>query len=165
MPGMPGPLVLPRPGEGEAWILIEDSVVTLIASYRQRLLGDSEAGGVLLGYRRHKHLHVVHATTPDQEDARARFSFDRLDESHARIASKHWALTDRRCDYLGEWHTHPERSPTPSGIDRREWRKIYEHRSQPLLFWIEGTECRWIGLAHKSRLVVVGSSVEGVGQV
>ncbi|MEC9358661.1 MAG: Mov34/MPN/PAD-1 family protein [Pseudomonadota bacterium] len=158
---MPGTLVIPRPGERAAWILIEDSVVALIASYRQRLLRDSEAGGVLLGYRRQKHLHVVHATTPEQEDARTRFSFDRLDESHARIASKHWALTDRRCDYLGEWHTHPERVPTPSGIDQREWREIYERCSQPLLFWIEGIECRWIGMANKSHLVVVEPSAEG----
>lgn len=87
-----------------------------------------------------------------ERDARTRFSFDRLDESHAHIATRYWALTSGHCDYLGEWHTHPERHPEPSGVDRSEWRKIYEYALKPLLFWIEGAEGRWLGIGQGRHL-------------
>ena len=50
-------------------------------------------------------------------------------------------------DYLGEWHTHPERAPIPSAIDRNEWKVIAAARTTPMLFLILGTMgLPWLGV-------------------
>ncbi len=50
-------------------------------------------------------------------------------------------------DYIGEWHTHPETEPTPSSIDKREWRKICHTKNEPMVFLIAGTRnVLWVGV-------------------
>lgn len=149
---MPSSLTVPHPWSTGAWILIEDEALEVVARHRQIAGEASEAGGILLGYRRGNHIQVTQATSPQPGDKRSRFSFDRIDRAHALFAGRRWKHSNGRCDYLGEWHTHPEQVPTPSGIDNREWRKLYQSSARPLIFWIEGTEARWIGLGHKCRL-------------
>jgi len=56
-------------------------------------------------------------------------------------------------DYLGEWHTHPEHSPSPSTIDTHGWQRICNTRKMPMLFVIAGTQHRlWIGLGITTEL-------------
>ena len=149
---MSSSLILPHPWISEAHILIEDEVLEVVGRYRQLSPWDPEAGGVLLGYRRGDHLHITQATVPLKEDKRGRFSFDRFDQRHGWMVWKRWTASNQRCDYLGEWHTHPEPNPTPSGTDEREWRKLHSSNPRPLLFWIEGMSDRWLGLGFKKKL-------------
>ena len=39
-------------------------------------------------------------------------------------------------DYVGEWHTHPQRSPIPASLDRREWHALALDRPTVLLIVI-----------------------------
>lgn len=56
-------------------------------------------------------------------------------------------------DYLGEWHTHPEDSPSPSTIDTDGWQRICSKRKTPMLFVIVGTQDRlWICLGTPTEL-------------
>ena len=55
-------------------------------------------------------------------------------------------------DYLGEWHTHPEDWPKPSGKDLREWRILLREQRRPLVFLIVGFQGRWVGVGSGSTI-------------
>lgn len=99
-----------------------------------------------MGFRRGVHLHVVEHSDPRPSDRRARTRFRRESRGHATIALDRWRASGGVCDYVGEWHTHPERDPAPSTIDLREWALLLEAHQVPLLFVIVGTQSRWVGI-------------------
>jgi integrative and conjugative element protein (TIGR02256 family) len=139
-----------NPLDGSSKLLIEDSVLQLIKAERQLAPTAPEAGGILLGYRRNAHLHVTGATTPQPGDTRSRTRFDRRDERHGMAAIAAWRKSGETMDYLGEWHTHPERLPEPSSLDRSEWRKICARASTPMIFAICGYDgAMWVGVGAR----------------
>jgi len=150
-------VVLPNPIDPEhSILLIEDSVLLHVGAFRQAEFRATEAGGILLGYRRSPHLHVTAATSPGPCDTRRRHHFSRDDESHSLIALSEWEKSGQTMDYIGEWHTHPESSPAPSSLDFCEWRKICKRRKEMMLFLIQGTETVWIGVG-------MGNLIQGRG--
>jgi integrative and conjugative element protein (TIGR02256 family) len=69
---------------------------------------------------------------------------------HQRGAVEAWHASGRFIDYVGDWHTHPEPSPTPSGVDLDQWCLLREQTSiDPMLELIFGTEEMWVGLVVK----------------
>lgn len=136
----------------DGYIVLQNAVFNRISEYRQVRSGDREAGGLLLGYRRGRHFEVADATTPLRRDRRKRTFFDRCDPGHERYALKRWSDTARTMDYLGEWHTHPESSPTPSFHDIKEWRVLLVRRQAPLLFLIVGTRDVWMGCGNATSI-------------
>lgn len=141
------------PFVGKGKILIEREVWQKIIPHRQRDTAAPEAGGILLGYRRGEHLHVIDATLPQAEDHSSRFQFTRAKQPHQDIALARWEESSGTIDYLGDWHTHPEGNPSPSGLDASEWRKIYLPRAVPMLFIILGRSSGvWIGVGSGVRL-------------
>lgn len=140
------PLLLRRTDE-DGFILIEERVLQVFAGHRQRHQGAPESGGILLGYRRGPHLHVTEATVPLDSDQASRTHFFRAAAPHQQAALAGWRESGGTMDYVGEWHTHPEHSPSPSTIDTRGWRRICNTRKAPMLFVIAGTQDRlWVGL-------------------
>lgn len=133
--------------DADGLVLIEDSVLVDLQRYVQDGPTLPESGGILLGYRRKHHLHIVGATFPAKGDSRGRFHFWRRDQSHQREATKAWRKSGETIDHLGEWHTHPERHPSPSALDLREWRKICATRQNCMVFVIVGTGSFrvWVG--------------------
>jgi len=109
-----------------------------------------EAGGILLGYRRGQHFEITHATEPTKYDQRSRHHFVRSPEIHSEIAIDIWRGSHGHITYCGEWHTHPEASPSPSPIDIREWMALSEKLpyNRAYVMTIVGTEQLWNGLAH-----------------
>lgn len=132
----------------DALILIEPQVVRELTRFRQTGSRSTEAGGILLGYRRDNHLHVVLSTRPGKRDQRSRYEFIRVDPSHQERAKDEWERTNGQMDYLGEWHTHPEPTPSPSAIDTREWLKLLRIANDELLFVIVGMRDFWVGVGR-----------------
>ncbi|TSD72230.1 hypothetical protein FFI39_015330 [Janthinobacterium sp. KBS0711] len=133
-----------------ARILVEPAVMETILSFRQDAMHKTEAGGILLGYRRGDHLHIVEATCPQTADRRSLFRFFRCDRYHLNTAIKRWQDSDSKIDYLGEWHTHPETFPSPSYIDLSEWRKISDRVLIPMVFMIVGMDgSLWLGVGER----------------
>lgn len=103
-----------------------------------------EAGGVLIG--RHligsEDIIVDQVTTPLRGDKRSRFSFYRAHKCHQHAVDRAWKASGGVYTYLGEWHTHAEPVPTPSGLDERERIRILETArcSHPIFFVVLGTE-------------------------
>jgi len=73
-----------------------------------------EAGGQLFGAPDGSNIIVDASTGPRRSDQRGRFFFvaDRLSE-RKEIKGMHRA----GLHYFGDWHTHPELAPSPSGTD------------------------------------------------
>jgi integrative and conjugative element protein (TIGR02256 family) len=95
-----------------------------------------ETGGILLGSLRGPHLEVVDFTTAGKEDLEYPFDFIRQDPCHQDRALRAWATSDQTVTFIGEWHTHPIGSPSPSSIDLKTWRSLVKRRKQSMVFII-----------------------------
>lgn len=125
---------------GELWLV--PSVYGSLARFRQTGILSKEAGGILLGYRRGPHIEVVESSAPLPRDTRRRHGFERQDPGHQALSDMRWEASGGTLTYLGEWHTHPAATPSPSPTDRHEWEKLRNFYREPLVFLIVGTE-RW----------------------
>lgn len=104
-----------------------------------------EAGGVLLGrfIRQSKNIVIDKVSVPMSGDKRTRMTFKRLSPMHQQFIDKEWKQSKGTCNYLGEWHTHPEEDPRPSGVDTQDWKrklKTDTFSSRFLYFIIAGTQ-------------------------
>jgi len=131
-------------------VLVSEAAGAQIRRYRQVRRRDPEAGGVLLGIRRGPHFEIVEVTAPQTMDGRSRYSFLRTGKVHRRLGL---------VGYLGEWHTHPEKSPAPSWTDRFGWNRLFAQTRQPLVHLILGTErlgcwyCDEAGRLHEAKCI------------
>lgn len=117
-------MVFARPGGGV--FRLSERSLTIIEPYRQRSGAATEAGGVLLGRLIVERPDVVvdTVTVPSQRDWRSRFTFVRAAAPTQRAIDRAWKESLGEQNYLGEWHTHPEDDPTPSGVDLSDWRRL-----------------------------------------
>jgi integrative and conjugative element protein (TIGR02256 family) len=122
---------------------ISAPAAAVLVGHRQLTPDALEAGGMLLG----RHIKgtsdfvVDEATLPIMKDRRSRFSFFRIKKPAQNRVTEAWFESHGSCNYLGEWHTHPEDDPSPSGTDEGNWKRIVtktrsEHTS--LFFLIVG---------------------------
>lgn len=125
-------------------LIIVAHAIEQMNNYVQRWRWQKEAGGVLLG--RHlldsNDVVVDDVTCPQITDRRSRFSFYRS-KKHEQLSRNRWEEQGKTAAYLGLWHTHPEKDPTPSQIDRQDWERaisqdIYE--GERLFFPIVGIQ-------------------------
>nr|WP_110020727.1 Mov34/MPN/PAD-1 family protein [Plasticicumulans acidivorans] len=109
---------------------------------------DCEAGGLLLGSVHGVHMLIEQATIPTILDKRFRYLFERMPFGHEAIALARWGTSQGTIRYLGEWHTHPEDTPHPSGLDRSEWNRLSVKRldQRPMLAVIVGKKTLYIEL-------------------
>ncbi|WP_205621167.1 Mov34/MPN/PAD-1 family protein, partial [Acidovorax temperans] len=123
---------------------------------------DCEAGGLLLGSVHGGHLLIEQATVPTPWDKRFRYLFERMRFGHEAIALSRWTATQGIIRYLGEWHTHPEDYPHPSGLDRSEWSRLSAQRRdmRPMLAVIVGRKALYVELVTSSGRGSVLSPVE-----
>lgn len=140
-------------------MVLAPDVLTVFWKHRQRFFWQPESGGILLGRRRGKHLEVLLATEPSPHDKRSTYSFLREATCHDEVAQQAWLKGERQIDYLGEWHTHPQTVPIPSGIDRAEWCKLVFQRPEKttLLAIVVGTKDLRVELFDQIRNEVLES--------
>ncbi|MCP4050586.1 MAG: hypothetical protein GY730_07780 [bacterium] len=139
-------------------IIIHDRAITIMNRYRQLDSKSKEAGGILLGQIKGDEVHVLTVSEPNEKDKRQRFSFERDKESAQSIIDYKFNLSDGHTIYLGEWHSHPEKIPYPSDIDRRMIVDQYHQNiinEDFLLLYIIGTECAYLSLFDGNQLIKV----------
>jgi integrative and conjugative element protein (TIGR02256 family) len=135
-------------------VLLEVEVLKSLKKYRQVHANATEAGGVLIGEYRGGDLRILAGTEPGGSDKRSRFGFKRRSLHHGVKSRLAWVTSGGRQNYIGDWHTHPEANPKPSGLDIREWR-----RNLPLgvtFVIIVGTQTNWYGLWVNGQLIDLG---------
>jgi integrative and conjugative element protein (TIGR02256 family) len=127
-----------RPNGGR--LEIGEAALAQFATHRQRHAKNSESGGVLLGRLvEHSSDAVIdEVSTPTPTDGWGRFNFFRRRKPAQLIVDKAWKDSSSTRIYLGEWHSHPEDVPTPSGHDLKEWTRITAESTfeQDSLFFI-----------------------------
>lgn len=122
---------------------ISENALEKMRVFRQVNKQDFEAGGVLVGrFILGSHDIVIDdISTPMLKDKRKRMFFKRDKKEHQNFLYKIWEESQGTCNYLGEWHTHPEPFPTPSSHDLKEWKRILKEvdcESEIILFIIVG---------------------------
>jgi integrative and conjugative element protein (TIGR02256 family) len=131
-------------GSEIGWTLkIDASALNKMRAFIQQRNSDHEAGGVLLGrfIKNATDVVVDEITIPHSSDKSSPTRFYRHQEGHQVFVEKCWRKSEGTCNYLGEWHTHPEDVPHPSGMDLRNWRRLVRETEQEfdgLFFLIVG---------------------------
>jgi integrative and conjugative element protein (TIGR02256 family) len=109
-----------------ALLEISDDAIQVLIRFQQLRHNQTEAGGMLLGrlIDGTEDMVVDEATIPAPSDKRKRFSFFRGKDNAQRQVVAAWVKSCHTRNYLGEWHSHPEDHPSPSGVDISNWQKI-----------------------------------------
>lgn len=158
---LPAKLVLPAvfylTNSGK--IKITHEAMVRMATYAQCEKTADEAGGVLLGrfIKESNDIIVDNITVPMIGDLRSRFSFKRGKALHQRIIDRIWQKSRGTSQYLGEWHTHPEKNPSPSIVDTNNWKRQLKEdtfSNRFLYFIILGTEDLGIWEGDKETLQI-----------
>lgn len=143
----------------ESWIIFEPGVMVEINKYRQhQFYKQPESCGVLLGERRGQHLLVTNLSTPFPTDDRTPIGYTRHSEGHQGIVNYYHHQSNGAIQYIGEWHTHPQVSASPSITDYCEWARTMEspaNKNKKMIFFIAGTNEDWLGLYSDSILLQV----------
>jgi len=125
---------------GEQIVVLTDGVLAVFAAHRQLRLRDSEAGGQLFARFDGREIRVEQATGPRRGDGRSRFSFIPSRWAERREIKR---MHKQGLHYVGDWHTHPERRPTPSCTDRDSMQEMFrasKHDLAGFLMVIVGTD-------------------------
>jgi len=95
-------------------VILTEPVLAHLAAHRQRRFWQSEAGGQLFARLEGGDIVIVEATGPREGDRRGR-NFYRPDKAaeQAEIDARH----PDGLHFVGDWHTHPQAYPEPSGSD------------------------------------------------
>lgn len=147
----------PKMGQMETITIIPEHLYVELNKWRQYKLEQTEACGVIIGERRGEHFMVTGITPPMTTDLRSRFSCKRNISGHQDILDRLHLQSNGKIQYLGEWHSHPEKNAFPSSIDRKEWKNNYNYLSQTqtidkMLCLILGIEQDWLGVYQKNCL-------------
>ena len=95
-------------------VAISGGVIRHLMGFRQLRSKDLEAGGQLFAIFDTNKIIIKNATGPRPTDRRTRFSYvpDRKAEQQEILN-----MYERGLHYVGDWHTHPQILPSPSGTD------------------------------------------------
>lgn len=110
-------------------ISLSGSSIRKLRSHRQLGWNASEAGGQLFGTISGEHWKIEDITGPRSSDLRTSRSYEpdrRAEQSEIDF------FFGRGLHYLGDWHTHRERRPTPSSIDIATIKSVAAQSNTPL---------------------------------
>ncbi len=114
----------------ELRLIITEDVITELLKHKQTR-SSNESGGVLLGKKdiNDNTYYITNISRPSKFDISSLFSFVRSKDSAQRIINKSWQESGGVINYLGEWHTHCEITPSPSQTDKRLVKQIFKDQS------------------------------------
>jgi integrative and conjugative element protein (TIGR02256 family) len=134
-------------GNDKIKITISRNVLEMLKLYRQIEVHQHEKGGILIGIFKENNIDIIDLTHPFPLDRSSRYAFHREDPMHDKILQAKWSLSGKQLGLLGDWHTHPEVSPTASGIDLKGWSQQLQ-REHPYVFLIQGTKSLSVYCTH-----------------
>lgn len=136
-------------------IIIARSVLNTMERFKQTTKKAPESGGIVLGQVRDKNVYILKVSTPNKFDKASRFSFECNKDAAQVIIDYEFINSGHKTIYLGEWHTHPENYPNPSGVDRKMINNQYlkNKLNEPfLMLIIQGIKKLYIGLFNGKNL-------------
>ena len=125
-------------GQSGQSILFTKYVLQYVSLHRQLGSRTSEAGGQPFAQLNSDKIIVEKATGPRPQDRRTRFSyFPHRPSEQEEIFCFH----TQGLHYVGDWHTHPQRIPTPSSDDFDSMSELFrksEHSLNAFILMIVG---------------------------
>lgn len=119
-----------------------------------------ETGGVLLGWRNGDAVVVDQVVDAGPRAERWRTGMRPDAEHQAAQIAVAFEDTAGAVTYLGDWHSHPRSTPTPSRRDRKTLRNIAAHPEaqcpEPLMLIVAETEAGWEARAWTGQLGRLG---------
>ena len=126
------------------WTIVVDDVFLLTVAALRKKKSKKETGGVLLGFfdQQHKKAYIV-ATIPSPPDSEEWPTlYIRGCEGLKPATDEIMRISDGQIQYIGEWHSHPDRHSTqPSEDDSKVFSWLTEHMAKdglPPLMMIAG---------------------------
>jgi integrative and conjugative element protein (TIGR02256 family) len=145
---------------------LDSGVVAHFTKHRQHGKVKTELGGQLFAVLDTGEIHIVKATGPNPIDKRG-WSWFRPDLRTQNSEIK--KLYQDGLHYVGDWHTHPESTPTPSSLDLTSMEDCFRksrHELKAFLLVIVGRTAfpqgLWVGLHNSEgheRLLLVDESI------
>jgi integrative and conjugative element protein (TIGR02256 family) len=138
---------------------IDKVVISILFSYKQedRI---PESGGILLGKLYEELLVIEQVSVPGDGDKRGLFLFHRNKVRAQAIIDHAYKSSNGEIIYIGEWHTHKEKQPNPSWIDRLEIKRAFKKSKLNLDFiiWaIAGNDSEskelWVGYYAGDKII------------
>ncbi len=134
--------------------------------YKQVRWTDKEAGGILIGriLSEDENFIIDDVSEPMPTDKRRRTRFSRKVEGHQEYMNDAFEREEGSCFYLGEWHTHPQRIPIPSSVDRNDWNRLLKigFESSCLFFVIVGLEDLKVWYGYGEEPIIVELKRRGI---
>ena len=138
--------------DGSLVVIIPD-VIKVFMSYRQLNVTSPESAGVLIGERRGSHIVIKTVSEPNNNDIRSRFTVNRIGTHHQQKVDQAFIDSKGTSQYVGEWHTHPQKIANPSLTDYMGWIQTCNFFTNTVLvFYIVGNEQDWIGIQINERI-------------
>ena len=104
---------------------IDGKVIETFYDHRQ-IRCIPESGGILLGKLFGELLIIEQASVPGSDDKRGLFFFHRNKKRAQTIVDQAYRESNGEKAYIGEWHTHNEKNPEPSWLDRSEIKRAFK---------------------------------------
>ncbi len=142
---------------GEMLLRIDQKVFDKVKTFIQDDEYKPEAGGILLGYYIDDYsFYITDFSTPSENDKSSRFNFLRSFINAQKLIERYFKSSKGKKIYLGEWHTHPEKLPTPSNTDLNSFKEQLKKNvlnSKFIFMIIIGTEVIYAGAYYKDGLI------------
>jgi len=129
----------------EQHLVLTREVLEVFLKYRQQGT-EPEAGGLLFAEFDFPFIRIVEASTPHATDKRWRTLFVPNRILQRGLIKKHFK---KGRHFVGEWHTHPEPNPTPSGLDLKSMGDAFlksQHELNCFIMIIVGNKTGALGL-------------------
>jgi integrative and conjugative element protein (TIGR02256 family) len=126
-------------------LLLPNAIKERISSYLNTRIDKYEHGGLLLGYRKVGAIEIKEVTFPKRWDTSSPVRFHRSAAGHQLKAFREWIASGGTVGWVGEWHSHPFGSSSPSSIDRNTWRMVANHTGEPMAFIIFSSKDIFVG--------------------
>lgn len=126
-------------GQSGQRLVIEQRVLDHFARHQQKRWYQKEAGGQLFARFEAESVILSQVSGPRKTDKRSRFGYEGDRSAERREIEE---MYGQGLHYIGDWHTHPEPLPQPSGLDLRsigECVRKSEHALNAFLLIVVGT--------------------------
>lgn len=139
---------------------ISSSVINKFKKF-EKIIKKQESGGILLGRVYREYDEIEDISFPHKLDKSGPFSFLRAKAPAQKVINSKWKESKGEQIYLGEWHTHNEEDPCPSGVDKKmicETRRDTKMEIEYLYLIIVGVKNSfWVGLQDEKGLWELGA--------
>ncbi|WP_081497031.1 Mov34/MPN/PAD-1 family protein [Methylobacterium sp. GXF4] len=127
-------------------VLIPRSLTLAMQEHSIHWPKGKERGGILLGFRKVEALQITSLTFPGPWDSATATRFFRSNRAHRMRAIREWLRSGMTIDWVGEWHTHPGSSASPSSVDQSSWRAIAKSSNKPMAYVILSDAEMYVGI-------------------